>query len=210
VQRLCYWANSQACDEADPRFIALADAFAAGGYDLRALIVDLFSSPLVTGLGENPPATATSISITRANHLCPLIENRLGDDTLCDGIGGVLGLIPKDEFSRGEAAPALTATPNTFFFAAGEQLCLRIANRLVGGADAGRVLRTDDVPGSLAILVEKLMGLPPGHPRHDAALAALRAHFDEAKAAPEGNASVALRSAAVVACMSPDVMGVGL
>ncbi len=208
VQRLCFWANSQACDEGDPRFQALADAFAAGGHDLRALVVDLFTSPLVTGLDATPSASA--ISITRANHLCPLLEARLGDDTLCDGIGGVLGLIPKDEFSRGEAAPVLTSAPNTFSFAAGEQLCLRIANKLVGNGESGRILRTDDVPGALATLVERLMGLHAGHPRHDGAMAALRTHFDEAAAAPGGNAGVALRSTAMVACLSPDVMGVGL
>jgi hypothetical protein len=207
VQRLCHWANSQACDEGDPRFQALAEAFAAGGYDFRALVVDVFSSPLVTGLEETPAPSATAISITRANHLCPLIETRLGDDTLCNGIGGVLGLIPKDEFSRGEAAPVLTAAPNTFSFAAGEQLCLRIANKLVG---ADRLLRPADAPGALTILVERLMGLHPAHPRHDGALAALRAHYDEAAAAPGGNPGVALRSTAMVACLSPDVMGVGL
>ncbi|MEZ4463791.1 MAG: hypothetical protein R3F43_04530 [bacterium] len=110
VQRLCYWANSQACNEADPAFVAIADAFEASGFDFKALIVDLFASPLVLDV--------PLISVTRANHFCPLVEARMEDATLCDGLGAALGLIPKDEFSRGDTAPALTATPSTFGFAA--------------------------------------------------------------------------------------------
>ena len=118
--------------------------------------------------------------------------------------------MPKDEFARGEAVPAMTATLSTFSFAAGEAMCTRLSSRLVGDAASGKRLRTDDVPAALDLLVERLMGLPPGHPRHDATRTALQAHFDEVRAAPDGTNFIALRSAAMVACLSPDVMGVGL
>ena len=202
VQRICYWANARPCDEAKPAFQAIAHAFEAGGFDFRNMLVDLLSSPLITG--------AADISITRANHLCPLIEVRMGDDTLCDGLGEALGLIPRDEFSRGEVVPAMAADPSTFSFAAGEALCQRISSRLVGGEAADRPLRTDDVAGGLRRLVEGLMGLSPAHPRHDVALATLQRHYDEARAAAEGSSQLALRSAAMTACLSPDVMGMGL
>jgi hypothetical protein len=54
------------------------------------------------------------------------------------------------------------------------------------------------------------MGLHANHPRHDVALDALQAHYDEARAAPGATPLLALRSAAMIACLSPDVMGVGL
>ena len=199
VQRVCYWANSQACNEADPAFVAIADAFEAGGFDLKAMIVDLFASPLVLD--------ASLISVTRANHFCPLVEARMGDDTLCDGLGAALGLIPKDEFSRGDAVPALTATPSTFGFAAAEALCERLAIKLVGN---DRALNPGQPDVAIRVVVERLMGLHPDHPRHDAALAALQAHHAAAQALPGANNSSALREVATVACLSPDVMGVGL
>lgn len=207
VQRLCWWANSQPCDEADPRFRELAEGFEAGGHDLRALIVRLFASPLVTGAepGDGPEPL---VSITRANHLCPLLAERLGDPGICSGLGAALGLIPRDEFSRGDPLPALTNTPSTFHFAAAESLCQRIAQRLVGGPEAGRLIRTDQPEAGLRSLVERLMGLAEGHPRHAPTLALLSEHYTEAAAAQDR--AVALRSAAVAACLSPDVMGVGL
>lgn len=199
VQRLCYWANSQACNEADPQFVQIAAAFEAGGFDLKSLMVDLFASTLVTDV--------PLVSITRANHFCPLVEGRMGDDTLCDGLGAALGLIPKDEFSRGDTVPALAASPSTFGFSAAEALCMRVANKLVG---PDRALPVNDPPASVRKVVEQLMGLHGGHPRHDAALAALQAHYDEVRALPEATNGSALRSVATVACLSPDVMGVGL
>jgi hypothetical protein len=200
VQRVCYWANSQACNEADPAFVAIANAFEAGGFDLKSMIVDLFASPLVQDVAL--------ISVTRANHFCPLVEARMGDDTLCDGLGAALGLVPKDEFSRGDTVPALTASPSTFGFAAAEALCQRLATRLVGGA--GRALNPAEPEAAVRMVVERLMGLHAGHPRHAGALAALQAHYAAARALPEANNGSALREVATVACLSPDVMGVGL
>ncbi|MCB9548295.1 MAG: hypothetical protein H6706_20965 [Myxococcales bacterium] len=202
VQRLCYWANSQACNEADPAFVAIADAFEASGYDLKALLVDLFASPLVLDV--------PLISVTRANHFCPLVEERMGDATLCNGLGDALGLIPKDEFSRGDTVPAMASLPSTFGFAAAEALCQRLAGKLVGGANTGRPLNTAEPEAAVRQVVERLMGLHTGHPRHDAALAALQAHYEAARALPEATNGSALREVAAVACLSPDVMGVGL
>jgi hypothetical protein len=213
VQRLCLWANAQACDEADPRFQQIADAFETGGFDFRAMLIDLFASPLITGVSApagGAQAPAPMVSITRSNHLCPLLAERLELPDICRELGTSVGLVPKDEFARGDAVPAMTATPSTFSFAAGEAMCTRLSSRLVGDAASGKRLRTDDVPAALDLLVERLMGLPPGHPRHDATRAALQAHFDEVRAAPDGTNFIALRSAAMVACLSPDVMGVGL
>jgi hypothetical protein len=211
VQRLCYWANAQACDEADPRFRQIADAFESGGFDFRTMLIDLFASPLVTGVEVPAPgAPAPRVSITRANHLCPLLAERLALPDICRELGTSVGLVPKDEFARGDTVPAMTDTPSTFSFAAAEAMCTRLSARLVGDAASGRRLRTDDVPGALDLLVVQLMGLPPGHPRHATTRAALQAHFDEVRAAPDGSNFTALRSTALVACLSPDVMGVGL
>jgi hypothetical protein len=61
---------------------------------------------------------------------------------------------------------------------------------------------------ALDTFVEKLMGLDAGHPRHDAVRASLGEHFQTAKTS--SNALTALRSAFIVACVSPEVQAVGL
>ncbi|MCH2109716.1 MAG: hypothetical protein MK135_10320, partial [Polyangiaceae bacterium] len=40
VQKLCYYANSQACDEDDPEFIRLVTEFQSSGYDMKKLFVE--------------------------------------------------------------------------------------------------------------------------------------------------------------------------
>lgn len=210
AQKLCHYANSAPCDESDPAFTAIVDRFRQG-YDLRGLIVDLLSSPLVTGLEE----TATwaeggpTISITRRNHLCALLDARTGSDDICarGQVSRVIGLIPEDDFARGAAAPTQPARPSGFHFAAAEAVCEALAQVTVTGANPLFSFR--DPQTALDNVVDRLMALPPEHPRRAEVLAALQGHYAEATAA--GNAPrEALRSAFTVACLSPDVMGMGL
>lgn len=49
AQKLCYYANSSGCSEDDPEFVRVAKAFTDSGFDFHTLVLELFSSPLVTG-----------------------------------------------------------------------------------------------------------------------------------------------------------------
>lgn len=221
AQKLCLYANSARCDESDPAFVAIVDAFQDGGHNLRTLIIDLFSSPLVTGLSqtrswhpEGPP-----ISITRRAHLCALLSVRISPPDVDPDVDPldvcglrlvkpIIGLIPQDDFSRGAVDPIQPARPSAFHFAAAESVCEAVARSVVfNNPDA--VFYTDDIDGSLDRMVSRLMALPDRHPRHMPARLALQVHYDAALQA-EGATLLALRSALVVACLSPDVMGVGL
>ncbi|HEX2661179.1 MAG TPA: hypothetical protein VHU40_23030, partial [Polyangia bacterium] len=117
VQKLCYYANSSACSEDDPEFVRVAKAFADSGYDFHKLMLELFSSPLVTG----QDATKTwrdvgeTVSIARQDHFCAALTNRLGLATnLCAGITdkttatAVANNVPLDGYLRGAEAPALS------------------------------------------------------------------------------------------------------
>ena len=73
VQKLCAYANSKRCDERDPLFLQIAEDFRDNGYQFKDLVIDLFSSPLVTGVDETETTRLSDaiISITRLNHLMP-------------------------------------------------------------------------------------------------------------------------------------------
>jgi hypothetical protein len=209
TQKLCFWANSQPCSEKDPETMRVAQVFADSGFDLKALLVELLSSPLVTGaqdvatFRDTPPF----VSITRKQHLCRLLDTRLGVVDACGVAAGFAGLVPEDEFSRGAAEPVQTAVTGLFHYAAVEKLCSRLATKLVGGA-ANMPLQASQPEVVLDTLVEELMGLAPGNARRDGVRAKLAQHYAEAKEST--NQQTALRSAFVVACVSPEVQAVGL
>ena len=210
VQKLCYWANSQPCDSDDPEFVRIAKAFVDSGYDFKTLLVELMSSPLVTGASyvQTFATAGPFVSITRKQHLCQMLDARMGVDDACGVAALFAGLVPEDEFARGSAEPVQTAVTGLFHIAAGEQLCLKLASKLVGDAAASR-FKVSEPASVIDELTSSLMGLPPGHSRHDATRTELQAHYDAVLAA--GNTKTdALRSTFVVACQSPDVMAIGL
>jgi hypothetical protein len=61
---------------------------------------------------------------------------------------------------------------------------------------------------ALDTFVSDLMGLGAGHLRHEVVRTSLGQHFETAKTMT--NALTALRSAFIVACVSPEVQAVGL
>ena len=213
TQKLCYYANAAPCDLEDPEFVRVSEAFAASNFDFRTLIVELFSSPLVTGLEpvltwERSPF---AVSLSRRDHLCPLLETRLGVSNLCLGFGGRFGgsavAVPADAWGRSKEAPVQTSAPTMFTTAAQEALCREIAPRVVDAS--GSPLTSRDVPGSVVALVEQVAGLPPSDPRHADLLADLQAHVAEAEGLAVRPRSI-LQSAFILTCSSPFVAAVGL
>lgn len=209
TQKLCYWANSQPCSEKDPEFQRIAQAFKDSSFNLKTLLVELLSSPLVTGaaFSESFKAQAPFVSITRKQHLCRALDARLGVPDACGVAASFAGLVPEDDFSRGAAEPVQTAVTGLFHYAAVEKLCSRLATKLVGStANAPFQVKTPEA--ALDSFVEKLMGLGVGTPRHDSVRQSLGEHFTAAKATT--NPTTALRSAFIVACVSPEVQALGL
>ena len=209
VQKLCYWANSQPCSERDPEFLRLVASFSGSGYDLKALLVELMTSPLVTGASftETYRSTDPFVSITRKQHLCQMLDARLGVPDACGVALSFAGLVPEDEFSRGSAEPVQTSVTGLFHYAAAEKLCLRLSTKLVGSTPAMR-FPASEPELVLDQIVEQLMGLGAGNPRRAHVRESLGAHYAAAKATT--NPVIALRSAFTVACISPEVMALGL
>jgi hypothetical protein len=209
TQKLCYWANSQPCSEKDPEFVRVSQAFADSQFDFKTLLVELLSSPLVTGakFTDSFRSAPPFVSITRKQHLCQLLSARLAVPDACGVAASFAGLVPEDDFSRGAAEPVQTAVTGLFHYAAAEKLCSRLATKLVGNG-AGMPFAPAQPDAALDTFVEKLMGLDATNPRHDGVRTSLGEHFQSAKSA--SNALTALRSAFIVACVSPEVQAVGL
>src|SRR3569832_408160 len=136
AQKLCHYANSSPCSEDDPEFVRVVQAFTNSNYDFHTLVVELFSSPLVTGqtLTKTWSDVGETVSIARQDHLCAALTNRLGLATnVCSGISdkttavAVANNIPLDGYLRGAEAPALSTAPSPFYRGASEALCSYVA-----------------------------------------------------------------------------------
>ena len=210
VQKLCLYANSERCDERDPLFIEITERFRDQGYDFKELVIELFSSPLVTGLEETESRRHSDplISITRLNHLCPLLIERIGRTDICEvsRVRAVKGLIARDDFARGAVDATQPARSSAFHFAAVEAICNAVSSYAV--TRNSEVFSHRD-PEIISKIVTHFMGLPPNHERYDHTLSLFTAHYQALRDAGQDH-SYSVRSVFSLACMSPDVMGIGL
>ena len=180
-----------------------------GGFDFRSLVVDLFSSPLVTAAAHAATHDTRPIvtSISRVEHLCHGLNQRLGVNNACPNNQAIVDGFPADEWARGNSSPLQTTDPSLFHAATLEAFCEDLARRLVDAE--GSPLQTSDMDGALRVLVERLMDVNPQDERHAVLLGALEDHV-QAAAELTGNARRQLRSAFALACTSPFVAAVGL
>ena len=216
AQKLCYYANSGGCAEADPEFKRVVKAFVDSNYDFHTLMLELFSSPLVTGqvatktwrdLGE-------TVSIARQDHFCAALTNRLQLATsLCVGITdnttkiAVTNNIPLDGYLRGAEAPALSTDQTPFYRGATESLCAYAAGLTVDKTKS----RYDSTKKDAAItdFVANIMGITSADPNSATVTQLLTEHYDAAIAAG-AKPTDALKSTFIVACLAPTSVAIGL
>lgn len=215
AQKLCAFANAQPCPES-AELDRVVSAFAGSRLDFRTLVVELFSSPLVTNADCVEERTFGAPSIARRDQFCANLSNRLGVADVCGldtpprsqsglqrNVARAVGSIPADTFSRGEPEPITIAETGLFTRANREVACTQIGERAFD-----TVFGELERDAALERMVTDVMGLPAGDPRHEGALAILGEHWTDAIEAGlnERNAG---RSTLTVACMSPSVSGVG-
>jgi hypothetical protein len=219
TQKLCYYANSNACDATDPEFRRVVGVFQQA-FNFPALIKELFSSPLVTGAVATQTfgQSAVPVSISRRDHFCQALSNRLGVADVCAlavelptaaqaATATIAGTVVADTFSRGTVASITPSEPNLFFRAAVEELCQNLAPQLVDAA-TNPVWRSTNATAAIPDMVQRIMGYPPGDANYAMAVSILQSHMQSAQA--QSNASTALRSTFVLACESPTSVSVGL
>ena len=227
VQQLCFYANSGPCNESDPEFHRVVSSFRDSNFNYAALMKEFFASPLVTGAVATGTfdANAVPVSVSRRDHVCAALANRLGKPDICaqavlvpttaqTATARIAASIAVDTFSRGAESPVTPADPTMFYSSATEMLCENVATQVVD-ATTGSVYASTDVAGAIKDMVETIMGYPPSHPLHDQAIQILTDHNAAVVAATTGKntatkATTGLRSAFVLACESPTALGIGL
>jgi hypothetical protein len=231
TQKLCYFADSAACDEHDPEMRRVALAFQSSNFNFKVLVRELMSSPLVTIAAPTKTHQERNvvISITRRDHLCEALSNRLGKPDLCalsvafpfqTGFGGqsspyaaqrttfrIAGSVAADGFSRSSEVPVTPTEPTLFQRAATELLCEDIAAQVVD-ADGGRYASSDP-EAAMGDMVQTIMGYSAGDPARAEALQILKDHYQEARTS-SNNARNALRATFALACQSPTFVAIGL
>jgi hypothetical protein len=216
TQKLCTYANSSSCAEDDPEFTRVAQAFTDSGYDFHKLVLELFSSPLVTGQAATKTwgGVGETVSIARQDHFCAALTNRLGLTTsLCTGITdkttatAVATNVPLDGYLRGAEAPALSTAATPFFRGATESLCAYAASLVIDKTNSRYTSTKKDA--AITDFVANIMGITAADPMSATATQLLSEHFDAAKQAG-ASATDALKSTFVTACLSPTSVAIGL
>jgi hypothetical protein len=236
VQKLCVWGNTARCDEADPEFIKLVNGFKNSRFNLRELVRAFFTSPIFTAQYEtlSHQRSGYLISMSRGNHFCHAINARIkqinqvsgttGSINLC--VDGDLGVIPKDEYSRGAVDLIQASQVGLFDVKSIDRECSRVATSVLAVGTTGVFNTTQPVDDNLSLMVQYLLGIPKTHHRYALSFSGLRHVFDLATApndCPEpridgdtvtcgyGLSNIqGLRAAWFAACTSPELIGVGI
>ncbi len=216
AQKLCYAVNSEACPQDSAEFEAVVEAFVQSGLDFRVLATELLSSPLITGAECLEGGTGQLAGISRARHLCSALAARLNMDDACSfnrTVRNLIGSVPDDGFSRATVEPVVIRSDDMFVRSAEEKICRELAVNRIGGED----FPINEPEVSVLRLVTDLMGFTSSHPRHGDVLQLMTEHFENAMAAAQElgendyrSRRDGLRSAFMVACQSPTVVGMGM
>ncbi|HEY2900050.1 MAG TPA: hypothetical protein VGL59_05720 [Polyangia bacterium] len=227
VQKLCYYLNSTACDTTDPEFLRVVDVFKTSGYSWSALVKELAASPLITNASATQTSTATGevIAVSRRDHFCAALDNRLGFVDVC-GLDAVTkkqlaGMVPQivtgmpsDGYGRGSTEPVLPNQSTLFYRAGTENVCEAIATAVIDVAVAKQTTgvkywSSAEPDIAIADFVGTVMGLVSSDPRAAPATMLLNGHFAAAKQ-QGANVSDALKSTFVTACLAPSAVSIGL
>jgi len=227
TQQLCYFANSAGCLESDPEFRRVALAFQNSSYDFPTLVLQLFSSPLVTNASDTATADedGVSISIARRDQICAALSNRLGIADVCalavplpsstqNATLTIVSSVAADAFSRGSEIPVTPGDPTLFYRAASEMLCENVATQVVDGTAGVSVYSstsTANVTSAIADMVTRIVGYPSTDTHYAQAVQILQGHYTAAMTGTtKATASNALRSTFALACQSPTSLSFGI
>ncbi len=235
VQKLCQWGNSTPCDEKDPEFKRLATFFETQGYKLKPLIRQFFSSPLFTGntKTQTHETQGFDVSLSRSNHYCAAFSARVTQINNASGTtgkltpckDGILGVVPQDEYARGEVELVQSRRLSLFDAKSIDRECSRVARAMFGSDDSSVFNLSKPVDDHLANMAQYLMGIPSNHARYNDVVTGLRRIYDLSNKPQNcsnplqqtgtvtcGFAQTkheSLKAAFFAACSSPELIGLG-
>ncbi len=222
VEKLCYYLNSEPCDPNDPAYQSLVTQFQSSSYSWNGLVKSLVMSPITTHVSSTVTASSygEAVAVARRDHLCALWNARLGFKDICgldltqksplsSSAQNIIPGLPSDGYARGSTAPVLPNDPSLFYRSGIENLCAAVAVVVIDNSSSPTGWVSTNPTPALAAFVSQVAGLPPSDPRASIVGAALTQHFNDAKAGG-ATASSALRSAFMIACMSPSATAIGM
>jgi len=225
--KLCLYVNSSPCSTTDPELQRIVAAFQASNLSWSTLVTELMSSPLTTNAAPTQTTTTngTVVAVSRRDHLCAALDNRLGLDDICGldavtkkqqqaTVPQIVSGLPSDGYGRGSTIPVLPNQPTLFYRAGTENVCTAIASAVIDVAAAKQTVGTKyfssaQPDAAIADFVATIMALVPSDPRAAPATMLLKSHFTSATQ-QGASASDALKSTFVVACLSPSAVSIGL
>lgn len=185
VGKMCNWATSAPCDQSSAEFLRLVQVFENSGYKMKALVLELFSSPLVSGLSYIDAFKSTpfdGVVLNRTNHFCHSIKTRLNQAreslgldqspradicTVRNASAAKAALLPQDEFSRGQIDLVQSVNLDPFLVTGYKQLCESVQNDVIrfGAGTEGNnydyIFNASQSDQTLDLMVEYVMGIPP-------------------------------------------------
>jgi len=227
ANKLCYYANSQACALDDPEFQRVVGVFVSSGMSWSALVREIMASPLTTNAAPTQTTTQSGevVAVSRRDHLCAALDARLGFADVCgrDAIGKaapqativeIVPGLPSDGYGRGAVAPVLPNQPTLFFRAATENICEGVASLVIDVPSAQQkpgVKQWSSAQPDAAItdFLQIVMALTPSDARYAQAQTLLKSHFTAAEQSG-ASATDALKSVFVAACLAPSAVSIGL
>jgi hypothetical protein len=226
AQKLCYYVNSAPCDASDPAFQTIVSNFQSSGTNWNRLVRELLSSSIVTNATKTKTWVTNGevIAVSRRDHLCAAINNRLGFVDICEldaankvaktTISQIVSGMPSDGYGRGGVIPVLPNQPTLFYRGGLENICASLAQQeidaKVNPKQPGAKIWSSTMPDvAVNDFVSILMGLTVSDDRTQPVKDELNAHFAAAKAAG-ASATDALRSTFVAACLAPTFIGIGM
>ena len=228
AQKLCYYVNSAPCDSSDPELQRIITAFRGSNMSWDTLVRELASSPITTHARVTKTALTNGevIAVSRRDHLCSAIDSRLGLVDICQldatlgraprktAIGQIVAGLPSDGYGRGATIPVLPNDPTLFYRSGLENICGSLSQMVVDGMPdplqpGKQQWSSSDPDAAIGDFTAIVMSLTPRDPRTGPATQALKDHFTAALATG-ATATDSLRSAFVVACLSPSFLGIGL
>lgn len=166
------------------------------------------------------------VSVARRDHLCSLINARLGLVDSCGldivttkvltGIPEIAAGLPSDGYGRGAPVPVLPATPTLFFRAGIENICEEVANSIIDAASPPTGAKTYSsasqatVDAAIADFISNLMVIVPDDPASAEMSTLLHGVYTGTLGVTGTKPTDALKSTFIVACESPNVAGIGL
>ncbi len=201
VGKMCNWANSAPCDSNSAEYLRLVEVFKNSGYKLKTLAVELFASPMITGVSYTDAfaEAGPSVVINRTNHFCASIKARLDQVRASQGLPpstttnvcnlsgtarAKAGLLPEDEFSRGSIDLIQSVNIDPFLTMGYRQLCETAGNSLVSfnagatGTNYEKIFNASNPTRSLDEMTTYIMGIPPESAEWSTTRAALKKMYD--------------------------------